>query len=91
MAFEQDPDARVDYPVNWTTFLDGATLESSTWIPEEPSIVTVDEDSFTDTASLAFVAFTGAVVGTKYKVVNRIVDSRGRIEDHTIEIKIKEH
>lgn len=82
-TYMQDGSARLDYSVNWSSFLNGATITSSTW----NSILTIEDDTFTDTTTQAFVS--GGALGTSYEVKNIINTSDGRVDARTFLVKIE--
>lgn len=84
--FNKDPDARLDYKVDWTSWLGSDTISTSEWIV--PNGITYEADTFTDTS--ATVWLSGGSLGSSYEVVNRITTVAGRIDDRTIIIKIRQ-
>ena len=84
--FTKDPDATLDYKVDWASWLVDDTITNSTWIV--PTGITYEIDA-NDTTS-ATVWLSGGSVGSSYEVVNRITTTAGRIDDRTITIRIKE-
>lgn len=82
-TYLQDGSARLDYSINWSSFLNGATIISSTW----NSILTIEDDTFTDTTTQAFVS--GGGLGTSYEVKNIINTSDGRVDARTFLVKIE--
>jgi hypothetical protein len=88
-TFIKDPDARLDYSINWTAWLaTGDTIVSSDWASSAPTTLVVDSDSFDGTS--ATVVLTGGEIGETYEVRNRITTDAGWIDDRTIKIKIRE-
>jgi hypothetical protein len=83
--FIKDPDAVLDYEIDWSEWLVTDTISASTWAADTG--LTVDSDSFTDTATTVWLS--GGVVGTSYEVVNHITTANGREDDRTIIIKCK--
>jgi hypothetical protein len=90
-TYEHDPDGRLDYPINWAPFLDGDTISTSIWVPSNADIVIIENPSFTNTTTVAFVRFVNAVVGTSYSVTNRVTTAGGRTWDKTLKLKIKQY
>lgn len=84
--FNKDPDARLDYRVDWTSWLDSDTIANSEWII--PTGIVYEADTF-DTTS-ATVWLSGGSLGSSYEVVNRITTAAGRIDDRTITIIIRQ-
>lgn len=87
-SYTKDPDATLDYSVDWSAQLDdGDTITASSW-PEVDDGITVDSHEHTDTAAVVWVS--GGTAGTTYALTNRITTAGGRIDDRTIRLKIKE-
>jgi hypothetical protein len=84
--FNKDPDARLDYMVDWTSWLGEDTIANSEWVV--PDGITYEADTFTSTT--ATVWLSGGSLGSSYDVVNRITTVAGRIDDRTITIKIRQ-
>jgi hypothetical protein len=82
----KDPNAVLDYVVNWATFLGADTISSDSWIV--PVGITSASESNTTTTSTIWLS--GGTIGQKYALTNRIVSAGGRTEDRTIYVKVKE-
>lgn len=86
----KDPDAVVDYTVNWGDgYLEpDETLATSEWLiePTEQDGLVKDSDSNDPTSTTAF--FSGGVRGHVYRVTNRIATSAQRTDDRTIVIRV---
>lgn len=85
-AFTKDPDAVLDYLVDWTDWLAGDTIVTSTWIV--PTGITKDTD--TKTATAARIWLSGGTAETVYLVTNRVVTAGGRTNDRTLDIYVSE-
>lgn len=90
--FEKDPDAVLDYTIDWSDWLDDDTISTSAWATparaDEDDDITIDDDS--NTTTIATVWLSGGTPGLHYKVTNHIVTADGREEDRTITIKVKQ-
>ena len=82
--FEKDPNAVLDYTVDWTAWLDSDTISTSTWTV--PSGIT--EDSSTNDTEIAIIFLSSGTAGEIYSVTNRITTAAGRTDDRTIRIKM---
>ena len=82
--FIKDPDAVLDYTVDWSDWLGSDTISSSSWTV--PSGITKDSDSNTDTT--ATIWLSSGKNGKTYEIVNRIVTAGGRTDDRTIIIEV---
>jgi hypothetical protein len=86
-SFNKDPDAVLDYTVDWSDWLGTDTISASTFTAESGLTV----DSSTNTTTTTTVWLSDGTVGSAYRVVNHITTVAGREEDKTITIKIKEN
>ena len=88
MNFTKDPEAVLDYTIDWTKWLDevGDTIATSTWIV--PSGLTKVTE--TNTSKNATVWLSGGTDGTNYTVTNRITTAAGRTDDRSISIRVRE-
>lgn len=84
--FLKDPDAKLDYVVDWSAWLDGDTISSSSWIV--PDGITLESDVHTNTTSTVWLS--GGTPGDTHHVVNRIATAGGRIDDRTIIVVIRQ-
>lgn len=84
--FTKDPNAVLDFTVDWTSWLGTDTIDTSEWIV--PSGITKESD--TNNTLIAIIWLSGGTVGVVYNVVNRITTNGGRTEDRTIKIRIVE-
>ena len=86
-TFWKDPDAVLDYSVDWSSWLTGSeTITASSWTV--PDGITKDSDSHSDDATVIWVS--GGTAGTQYSLTNHITTSGGREDDRTITIKVAE-
>lgn len=86
MTFTKDPDAVLDYAVDWSAWLGGDEIASSQWLLEDGALIELVTD--THTARKATVWLRGGQEGTTYLVTNRIVTAGGRTDDRTISVKV---
>lgn len=82
----KDPNAELDYTVNWASYLGADTISSSDWTV--PDGITNELEA--NTTTTATVWLSGGTVGTKYHLVNRIVTAGGRTDDRSVYVKVKE-
>lgn len=85
--FSKDPDAVLDYTINWATWLGADTISTSTWTV--PAGITKASDTNTITTSTIWLS-SGAA-GETYNVTNKIVTAADRTEERTIVIRINQH
>jgi len=86
MTFAKDPDAVLDYAVDWSRWLAGDEIVTSEWTV--PSGLTKVSDSKTTTK--ATVWLSGGTAGQSYTVTNRITTTGGRTEERSFAIRIEE-
>lgn len=88
LQYTQDPDARLDYTINWEDYLAGEIIQTSVWAIEDPpdALLEIDEEVYTSTT--ATVWLVGGTVDHVYRVRNRITTSLGRIDDREFLLRI---
>ncbi len=88
MTFTKDPDAVLDYSVDWSSWLAGDEISTSEWMLEQGALIEKVTD--TKTATKATVWLRGGQAGTTYLVTNRIATVGGRTDDRTISVKVED-
>lgn len=88
MTFTKDPDAVLDYSVDWHLWLAGDQISSSEWILEQGATIVKITDTFTTSRTVVWLG--GGDKGITYLVTNRIVTAGGRTDDRTISIKVED-
>lgn len=86
-TFIKDPDAVLDYSVNWSKWLAGDQIETSTWFVSDPALQ-LSDDLNTTTKTTAWLA--GGVAGQSYTVTNRIATSGGRTDERSLVIQVQD-
>ena len=87
--FLKDPDATLDYQVDWTAWLEtGETITVSTWTVDPGITVGTGGQAPSHTGTAATIWLSGGTVGTVYNATNEITTSDGRIDDRTIRITV---
>ena len=84
--FYKDVNATLDDTVDWTDWLDGDTIISSSW--SVPAGIT--QVSASNTTTGATVWLSGGTAGESYSVRNRVVTAGGRTDDRTITVRVEE-
>lgn len=84
-TFTKDPDATLDFSVDWSAWLDIDTIVSSSWTLDGG--ITLEAGSHTSTVATAWIS--GGADGTSYSAANRITTAQGRTDERTIKIKVK--
>jgi pyruvoyl-dependent arginine decarboxylase (PvlArgDC) len=85
----KDPQARVDYAIDWSTYLDGQTIAASMWrvTPDEAGGVAMEEVSFEPTRTAARLA--GGLAGHVYVVSNQVTLSDGSSDLRSITLRVE--
>jgi len=83
-TFLKDPDAVLDYSVDWSDWLDGDAITASQWIV--PAGLTLDSSTNSTTATTAWLS--GGAVRFRYTVTNRITTASGRVDDRSIVVQV---
>lgn len=88
MAYDKDPNAKLDYIFDWGPYLApiADTITSVLWLTSAG--LTVSQTSFTTTTATAFVS--GGVLDASETLTCRITTAGGRIDDRTITLEITE-
>ena len=88
MTFTKDPDAVLDYSVDWLLWLAGDQISSSEWVLELGATIQKITDTFTNSRTVVWLG--GGDKGITYLVTNRIVTVGGRTDDRTISVKVED-
>lgn len=83
----KDPDANLEYGLNWEPWLDGDTIASSTWAADQVGL-TLSNSTHSTTKTTIWIS--GGVEGTVYIVTNHITTTStpARQEDRSIRITV---
>jgi len=81
----KDPDSILDWEFNWTSWLAGDTISTSTWVV--PSGITKDSD--TKTTITTTIWLSSGTDGTDYELVNRIDTAGGRTKEWTLLVRVR--
>ena len=92
----KDPDAKLDYPFDWRAKTNGHG--DSDWLAPSEMIVsyviTVDDGltllSSSQSNGIVTAWISGGEVGKWYKVACKIETNMGRIDEHTMHIRVEE-
>ena len=89
-TFAQDPDARLDYTIDWTDFLTANTDTAASIELITPEGITTDGSTLVEGSKHTFF-ISGGTAGRVYRITSRITTTDGRINDQSIIILIREH
>jgi hypothetical protein len=90
MAFYlKDPGSHVDYAIDWSQYLDGATIVASEWAvePVEAGGLAVEAESFEPVRAAARIG--GGHAGHVYSLVNRVTLSDGSDDARSIALRVE--
>ncbi len=80
-SFDKDPDAVLDYYIDWSEWLDETdSVASSTWTV--PDGISADTNAYTATRTEIWLS--GGTAGEWYHLTNHITTTDGREDDRTI-------
>ena len=79
----KDPDATLDYSFDWSEWLDGDTISTSSWVA--CAGIVIESDSADTTKATAWVS--GGDAGGSYTLTNTIITAAGRTDERSITIK----
>lgn len=85
-SFNKDPEAVSDFAVKWEDWLANDAIVASTWTV--PAGIVEDHNAFL--GFQAIIWLSGGTVGETYTLINHIVTDKGRTEDRSIFITVKE-
>jgi len=83
--FVKDPQATLDYLVDWAAYLGTDTIATSTFTADAG----ITSTQATNTTTTATVWLSGGSVGQAYKVVNKIVTAAGRTDERTFLLSVQ--
>jgi hypothetical protein len=83
----KDPDAVLDYSIDWSAWLGSDTITTSEWFVDGADTdLAVDSDSKSTTATTVWLS--GGTLGVTYTATNRITTADGRTDDRSISVQI---
>jgi hypothetical protein len=86
----KDPDAVLDYSVDWgAEYLLGDLISNSQWTvePQEDGGVTIVGNDFD--ASTAVVKAAGGQPGRLYRLVNQVLMQSGRVDSRSVTLRVE--
>jgi hypothetical protein len=84
----KDSQAVLDYSVDWTEWLDGDTIATSSWTVAGDADLTITASSFS--GGVATVWLSGGSTGKSYRVTNKITTAQGRTDRRSITITVED-
>lgn len=89
-TYVKDPDATLDYSVDWSQFLagsDGDSISTAAWL-EASGDLTITDSGHSSGIHTGFIS--GGTLGESYTVTSRITTTGGRINDSSFILLIRE-
>ena len=86
LIYIKDPDAVLDYAVDWTDWLGVDTISTSTWTVATGLTKTADSK----TTKVATIWLSGGTASAEYSVANKIVTAGGRTDERTLTIVVEQ-
>ena len=83
----KDPQAVLDYRVDWESWLGADTMASSAWFISGPDALLV-ADSSSNSSTATTVWLSGGALYRQYTVTNRVTTSEGRTDDRSITVDV---
>ena len=101
---DKDPNAKLDYTIDWSAWLVADTIVSSLWIigdgvtagggseiESPPALIQCVTPAPSNTTTTCTIWLEGGTHLKEYKVTNRITTLAGRIDDRSFTLKTYEH
>lgn len=88
--FDKDPDANLDYVIDWADWLDGDTITDATITSEnavdDPGDITIEDFDFTTTTTTAWLS--GGTLSHSYLLTIHVTTAQDREEDRSFLVVI---
>lgn len=86
VKYIKDPEALLDYTIDWSSFLGVDTIAASSWDISED--LTNENETFADDATTIWLS--GGDVGEIYQIINHITTAANREDDRSFYIQIEQ-
>jgi len=95
MTVVKDPDAELDYSIDWSLWLaTGETISASVWTVPAGITESTDSNQVKDPAipggTSTVIWLHGGTAGEDYEIANKITTSAYRVDERTICVKVRE-
>jgi hypothetical protein len=98
----KDPDETLDYSVDWSRWLNGATITAVSWfVDDADGVKTAISDaqvvngiqrvSITTANDITTIHLALGTVNTEYKFYCQITDSTGSVAERVIKLRVKDY
>jgi hypothetical protein len=84
-VFVKDPQAILDYSVDWTNWLDSDTISAVAWVVPAGII----NPAISNTTKTATIWLSSGTVGNSYDIICRITTTGGRTDERTITVSVR--
>jgi len=84
--FVKDPQAILDYSVDWTDWLETDTISGVAWTV--PTGIT--QTAVSNTTKIATIWLSGGTAGVSYDITCRITTNGGRTDERSISIMVRD-
>lgn len=85
----KDPNANLDYQIDWSDWLGADTISASTWTVASPAGgLTAGLSTLTNVTTKVWLS--GGTAGQVVRVTNRITTSGGRIDERSFNVRLAE-
>lgn len=84
--FIKDPDATLDYTVDWTSWIGADTIATVTWTVASG----ITNSATSNTTLTATIWLSGGTVGQTYAIACKITTTAGRIDERTFTVTVKQ-
>jgi hypothetical protein len=88
--FLKDPEAVLDYRVDWTAAVGGGALQTSNWAVEPVEAGGVTVVSAVLDGALATVRLAGGLPGHVYVVGNRVMQADGTVDERSLTLRVED-
>jgi len=89
--FLKDPDAAVDYRVDWAAAMaQGVTVAESVWTVEPIEALGLAVDGEATSGSAATARLSGGIAGHVYRVGNRVTLSDGSVDERSLVVRVEQ-
>lgn len=78
----------LNYTIDWTTWLDGDTIATSTWAIDNNDAGSLVIDSESETTAAATATISGGTKGKTYEITNTITTAAGLTDTRTMALHI---
>ena len=84
----KDPQARIDYVIDWSAYLAGQSVIASEWSVHPAGGLTVEEAAFEP--GRTSVRVSGGALGHVYRLTNRVTLSDGQVDERSVTVRVEE-